>query len=175
VSTTNGLINSEGVQAKLDESFATYLAAAPRDPKADDLHAWAETRLTDLTGAEMFKNALDIPETKTLMSFGFMVYSQHQDVRLEVSRSMPVPTALSKLEPDFFPELLHQIEVNCLTSRAFGDQLVAAGAEVERFVARASSTGTASMMRDESRALYAVTVVIIVFAGIASWVNSKDN
>jgi hypothetical protein len=90
---------------------------------------------TDSSGAALLK----APQTRALLSFGFLAYSQYQDLRPpKIARSMPVPPVLATLEPDFFPELLGQIEVKTKGSPAFANQLKASSSELDRFVATLS-------------------------------------
>jgi hypothetical protein len=135
-----GLVNPIGVRGKLVESLATYRASAPRDPNANDLHAWVRQRIADLTGTDSFKAAVtELPQTRTLLAFGFLSFTQHQDRRIpRITRSMPVPTVLAKLELDFFPELLSQINAKIGKSAPFANDLAASSSELDQFIATTS-------------------------------------
>jgi hypothetical protein len=135
-----GLVNLGDARRKLAESLAAYRASAARDPSADDLHAWARQRLAALTGTDSFKAAVtELPQTRTLLAFGFLSLTQHQDRRLpRITRSMPVPTVLAKLEPDFLPELLSQVSAELKKSAAFATDLTASSSELDQFIATTS-------------------------------------
>jgi hypothetical protein len=135
-----GLVNPSGAKRLLEESLAVFQASAPRDPNANDLDAWARSRIADLTGTDSFEAAVkEIPQTRTLLAFGFLSYTQHQDRRQpKIIRSMPVPAALANLEPDFFPELLGQINAKVKGSTTFANELRTSSAELDQFVATVS-------------------------------------
>jgi hypothetical protein len=146
-----GLVDPDGAQRRMQESLATYEASDPRDREADDLYAWIRQRIADLVGAGSSEAAVtEIPQTRALLAFAFLVYTQHQDVRPPtITRSMPVPTVLARLEPDFFPELLSQIDAKGKRSPAFAGALQAGAAGLDRLVATVSngpaiSTGSAA-------------------------------
>jgi hypothetical protein len=132
-----GLVDLAGAQGRLKEGVASYLESAPRDPNANDVYAWTQQRVRDLTGRpDVFGGPLfEHPQTRALLAFAFALYTQHQDVRLPVIvRSMPVPVVLAKLEPDFFPELLRQLEAEGRGRPGLDRLLQAGSAELDRIV-----------------------------------------
>lgn len=116
-----GLANPIGLNRLLEASLADYVASAPRDPAAADLNAWLRRRLVSLAGTDSFLDAATkIPQTRELLAFGLLSYSQRQDGRQpKIARGMPVPAVLANLEPDFLPELLRQVEAKTRTSPPF--------------------------------------------------------
>src|SRR5687767_9394183 len=64
-----GLVNPDTAQGNLKESVAAYQASAPRDPNAEDLHAWAKDRLADLTGTGTFETVLRNPQSQSVLAF----------------------------------------------------------------------------------------------------------
>jgi hypothetical protein len=136
-----GLVNPEGAQLQLMDSFDAYDASAPREPAANDLEGWTRQRFADLTGTGSLETALGNPQTRTLLAFGFVVHTQHQDRQLpEVARSVPVPAGLARLEPDFFPELVRQIGIRTRSTPAFADLLQASAAKLDDVAAKKKST-----------------------------------
>jgi hypothetical protein len=132
-----GLVDPEGAQIRLMDSLAAYAASAPGDRLGDDVEAWTGRRVADLIGAGPLEAALDNPQILTLLAFGFMLITQHQDTQPpQMVRNMPVPTELAGLEPDFFPELLRQIGIRSRSTPAFAGLLRAGAAEVDRVVAK---------------------------------------
>ena len=167
-----GLVNPEAAQSNLKESIAAYQASAPRDPNAEDLHAWAKQRLADLTGTGSFETVLRIPQSQTLLAFGFLVYTQHQEVRLPaITQRMSVPTTLAILEPDFFPELLNQIEIKSACLPAFVNQLQAGASALDRLVTEVSKGSVTMAMQD--RGLEGVTLTILIFCAVGIYAELK--
>jgi hypothetical protein len=167
-----GLVNPDAAQGNLKESIAAYQASAPRDPDAEDLHAWAKHRLADLTGTGTFETVLRIPQSQTVLSFGFLLYTQHQEVRLPmITQRMSVPATLANLEPDFFPELLNQIEIKRASSRDFASQLQAGAGELDRLVAAVSKGPAASARQD--RGLEGATLAILIFCAVGIYAELK--
>jgi hypothetical protein len=141
-----GVVNPTGLENQLAQSLAAYRASAPRDPNANDLEAWTRQRMVNLCGTDSFQDAVTkIPQTRTLLAFSLVAYSQHQDIQPpKIARSMPVPATLARLEPDFLPELLSQINVKSKGSATFTTGLQTGTAELDRLVTTASTHGTIS-------------------------------
>ncbi|WP_433788701.1 hypothetical protein [Actinoplanes sp. CA-252034] len=120
-----GAVDPEGATRLLEASLADYAESAPRDPDADDLLAWVQRRIAHLTGTDSIEAAVKRnPETRTLLAFGYLSYTQRQDrPQPRIARSMPVPAVLANLEPDFLPELLRQVQSRARTSAAFATAL----------------------------------------------------
>jgi hypothetical protein len=167
-----GLVNPDAAQGNLKESITVYQASAPRDPNAEDLHAWSKRRLADLSGTDTFETVLHVPQSQTLLAFGFLLYTQHQEVPLPtVTQRMSVPFTLARLEPDFFPEALNQIEIKSSGSQAFANQLQAGAGELDQLVAEASKGPGVAAMQD--RGLEGVTLTILIFCAVGIYAELK--
>jgi hypothetical protein len=142
-----GLVDPAGLQRQFERAYAGYLASAPRDPAANDLDAWIRRRMLELCGTDSYAAAVtEVPQTRALLAFSFLAYSQHQDTALPLlTRSMRVPTVLRILEPDFLPVLVDQIGERCSTSREFAVALQSTSAELDRIIAET--------LRDSSESL----------------------
>jgi hypothetical protein len=136
VDVEKGLVSPSGFPALFDWGWDKYLASPPRDPKADDLEAWVRVRIMDLCRTDSFADALTkIPQTRSLLAFSVVMYSQDQTIDLpEITRSMPVPEMMSRLEPDFFPVFVDLINERSGSSREFATALDSAITEVDRLV-----------------------------------------
>jgi hypothetical protein len=161
-----GLVNLEGARSRLKESFAAYDVSAPRDPMATDLHAWVDRRIADLTGIkDSFASANELAMTRTLLAFGFVAYTHYQHITLPtIARSMPVPTVLSKLEPDFFSELHRQIDTSIRNSRTFASQLQTSSTELDRLLTEGSGV-MASLRREDI--VYAACLIFVIVVAVA--------
>jgi len=85
---------------------------------------------------------------------------------------MPVPATLATLEPDFFRELVNLIEIQRDSSQAFGDQLQAGSAELDRLAAEVSNGSATSAMGD-NRGLEGATLTILIFCAVAAYAEWK--
>lgn len=170
-----GLVDADAAQRMMTDSFGVYLASDPRDPKANDLHAWAQQRIADLTGTDDIEAAVTkIPQTRKLLATSFLIYTQQKDLQLpKITRSMSVPARLVKLEPDFFPELLRQIDAKSESSRGFADLLQAGSAELDRFLATVSDDFATSATAT-NRGLEGATLVALVFIAVAAIVEKRN-
>ncbi len=170
-----GLVDLDVVAARLARSVADYEAAEPRDPRAADLYAWIQHRVTGLTGVtDPFESVVDeLEQTRTLMAFGFAVHTQHQDLPQPViSPSMPVPRVMARLETDFFPALLGQIAAESRSQPAFSEVLRASAAELDRVMtalAQESAASGAAVMAaaKPNRWRTIATVMILTFVCFA--------
>lgn len=141
-----GLVDPAGLQRQFEQAYRALQSSPPRDPEAGDLDAWIRRRMIELSGTDSFAvAATEIPQTRALLAFSFLAFSQHQETTLpQLSLGMRVPTTLRALEPDFLPVLLSHIEDQSLSSRAFSYALQATSAELDRMIAekvRESSGG----------------------------------
>ncbi|GIH09745.1 hypothetical protein Rhe02_78120 [Rhizocola hellebori] len=132
-----GLVNPDGLRRQFEQSYEAFLASAPRDPEANDLDAWIRSRMMGLCGTDSYVAALtEIPSTRSLLAFSFLVYSQNQDTPLpSLAQSMRTPTLLRILEPDFLPALVGQIDERSLASREFASALETSANELDRIFA----------------------------------------
>jgi hypothetical protein len=130
-----GLVDPAGLRHQIERGYATYVASAPRDPDANDLDAWVRQRMVELCGTDSYAAVMEIPETRLLLAFNFLAYSQNQSIVLTpVERSVRVPVLLRTLEPDFLPVLLRLVQDRVRTSREFAAAIQASSAELDRFV-----------------------------------------
>jgi hypothetical protein len=133
-----GLVNPNGLRGQCAQSLAASQASFAQredDPVVtNNLDAWLRQRMVDLCGTDSYDVA--VPQTRTLLAFSFLAYSQNQDIPPpQVDPDMPVPTVLQALEPDFLPILLDQINAKSGTSPAFANALQASSAELDQIVA----------------------------------------
>jgi hypothetical protein len=84
---------------------------------------------------------------------------------------MSVPITLAKLEPDFFPELLNQIEIKSASSQVFVNQLQAGATELDRLVAEVSKGSATSAMQDHG--LEGATLAILIFCAVGIYAELK--
>jgi hypothetical protein len=132
-----GLADIDGVKRQLAESLLVYEKSVPRDPKADDLHAWVQQRVTDLTGRteEYVEVAFETPQTLALLGFAFAVHTQRKDLEpVQVTQSMPVPALMSKLEADFFSEMVSQMDAKSRNEPRFGELVEKGSTEMLRVI-----------------------------------------
>lgn len=165
-----GLVNPAGLQNQLEQGCAAYLASpAPRDTEptvATDMEAWTAQRMVDLCGSDSFEAVTEIPQTRTLLAFGLLACSQHQEGEPpQTYRGMPVPAVLEALEADFFPVLLDQIGVKSNGSPSFANALQASSAELDRVVATLAEIQSASM---QARSLSRTQVAALIFVVVAN-------
>jgi hypothetical protein len=134
-----GLVNPDGVARRYDECYValTKYPFPAREPDPAGLEAWIRRRMMDLAGTDSYAEAgTKIPETRTLLAFSLLAYSQNQDKGLpEVDPGMPVPPVFEKLEPDFLPVLLRLVKEKRESSREFAAALDATSALLDRIVA----------------------------------------
>ena len=154
-----GLVNPEGAKLRVLDSFAAYDVSAPRDPAANDLEAWARQRFADLTGTGSLETALDNLLSRDLLAFGFVLHTQHQDAPLPAfTRSELVPAGLTRLEPDFFPELSRQIGIRIRSTPAFADLLQAGAAELDQVAAKKKN-------QQPSRGMLLAMFIVLIVGG----------
>jgi hypothetical protein len=132
-----GLVNPEGIRRQLEQWYRALLASPPPEPSPDDLQTWIRRRMVELCGTDSYADAATkIPETRTLLAFNYLAYSQNQDEPLpEIDFGASVPPVFEKLEPDFLPVLLQLINEKSRSSREFATALEATLAELDRYVA----------------------------------------
>ncbi|WP_157441494.1 hypothetical protein [Actinoplanes awajinensis] len=161
-----GAINLEGATGLLKTSLTAYAESAPRDPGADDLLAWVRRRITNLTGSDSIDAAVnENPETRALLAFGFLSYTQRQDrPQPKISRSMPVPAVLANLEPDFLPELLRQVQSKAKTSPSFATALQTGSDHMTQFIVAADGPGGTGPGHPTDEDILNWVVVLIVVA-----------
>ncbi|GIE78615.1 hypothetical protein Aph02nite_45650 [Actinoplanes philippinensis] len=138
-----GAVDLDGATRLFKAGLTGYLASAPRDPDADDLLAWLKTRIKNLTGTDSIEAAVkQIPETRTLLAFAFLHYTQSQSrPQPKIARSMPVPAVLANLEPGFLPELLRQVQAKARTSPSFADALQISSDHVAQLIVADDAPG----------------------------------
>lgn len=169
VNVDRGLVDPDGARRHLAESLATYTASAPRDPDADDLNAWVRRRIASLTGTDSVEAAVyKIPETRELLAFGFLSYTQRQDrPQPKITRSMPVPAVLTNLEPDFLPELLRQVRGKAKASVPFASELRTSSDHLTNFIT-AEDTGTGpGHPTNEDIANWVVVLIVVAIVVIS--------
>lgn len=131
-----GLVDPDGLRRRYEQCYALLLASPPHEPRPDDLETWISRRMVDLCGTDSYADVLKIPQTRSLLSFAFLAYSQNQDKPLpDIDPGIPVPPVFEKLEPDFLPVLFELINDKRATSRQFASALDAASDELDRIVA----------------------------------------
>jgi hypothetical protein len=136
-----GLVPTPGFPTLYGQNYAAYQASfaqGDQDPVVtNDLDGWVRGRMLDLCGTDSYAAAVtEVPQTRTLLAFSFLAYSQDQGTALPAADpTMPVPTVLQTLEPDFLPVLVGQIDDKRGASPAFADALRAGSAELDRIVA----------------------------------------
>jgi hypothetical protein len=136
-----GLVPTPGFQGQFAQNYTALqgsFATGDQDPVVtNDLDVWVRQRMLDLCGTDSYAAAVtEVPQTRTLLAFSFLAYSQDQGTALpQADPTMPVPTMLQTLEPDFLPVLLGQINDKSASSPAFADALQASSAELDRIVA----------------------------------------
>lgn len=167
-----GLGDLDAARARVAQCLADLHASAPRDPRADDLYAWLQRRVTDLTGrTDPFENVAGTQEpTRTMIAFAFAAQTQlPAGQRPVLTAGMRTPATLRRLEPDFFPELAAQLEQMSARSPAFAALLAAGAAALDRLVAdlTASDGGPAELPRNQSLAevilcLALIAVIVLV-------------
>ncbi len=174
-----GLVRPAGFQELFQRGYVTYRESEPRDPRADDLEAWVRQRMMNLCRTDSFYDAgTKISQTRTLLGFSILAYSQHQDTRLpDITSSMPVDDVLRRLEPDFLPVLVQQIDEASARSRAFADAVTAGTSEMDRIIAEhlrewsgdgISARATAQM---SDRDMVSLSIGIIGFISFMYWVK----
>ena len=163
-----GLIYPGGTTRRLAESLGTYASSPPRDPNANDLTAWVQQRIANLTGTNSIMAAVkDIPQTQTLLSFGFLSYTQHQDSpQREIVRSMPVPAVLANLETDFLPELLRQVEAKAKASVPFANALQTSSDHLTSFITADDRTIGPGHPTDEDIVNWVVLIIVVAIVVI---------
>jgi hypothetical protein len=172
VETERGLVDLETAFSRLTECVKSYQNSPPRDPNADDLHAWTQQRVTELTGKKepFAEYLLEVPQTRSLLGFAFVSFAQHKDTRLPVmAHSMPVPAVLVKLEPDFFPELVNQIEIEGRRDQKFADLIQAGMAELDRFIPPVDEPSTSLRREDRDHLIFAAAGSLL--AGIVVYIS----
>lgn len=175
-----GLVNPAGIQRQFEQGYADCEAALPRDPEADDLDAWIRRRMVELCGTDSYAAAVtEIPQTRTLLAFNFLVYSQNQEVALpRLDPGMRVPAVLRTLEPDFLPVLLDRINEASNARRDFADCLQATSAELDRIVAeklQGLPEGNVRAMNSprDGREALEFTAGVLVILGFIYWVKAQ--
>lgn len=173
-----GLVDPAGLQRQFDRAYAALQSSPPRDPEAGDLDAWIRRRMVELSGTDSFAvAATEIPQTRSLLAFSFLAFSQHQETALpQLSLGMRVPATLRVLEPDFLPVLLNHVEDQSITSRGFAQALQATSAELDRMIAeklRESSGDGGMLMASPNNGKEALefTAGVIVFIAFLYWIK----
>jgi hypothetical protein len=166
-----GLVDPAGLQSQFEQGCAAYAASpAPRDedPTVATMEAWIEQRMVDLCGTDAVENATGIPPTRTLLAFGLLACSQHQDGEPpQIFQGMPVPGVLEALEPDFLPVLLDQIDVKSNGSPSFATAIQASLVELDRFVATLPEAEPATMRARSLTRIQIAALIIIVVGNLA--------
>jgi hypothetical protein len=164
-----GLVDPDTALTRLEAAFTAYEASPARDPDANDLHAWTEQRAADLIGPDTAQDLLDNPQTRALLGFAFLLYSQHhgRHPTAAITRGMPTPAGLATLEPDFFPELHRQIEIRARNSPAFADAIRAGAAELDGALDPTAEAAAQGSGRSATRQAYQPSTLSLVIAFIA--------
>lgn len=166
------LLTSVDPDASLIEQYQSFVKSPPRKATDDDFHAWCLARIKSLCGATSFQDAFQRNEFRTLLAFGYMGYAQNLNISpARVTRSMPVPMVALKLEADFFPVLLKEIQAYMATSPTFAQKLKASEQSVSNLVARFSATPSDSAPGAQAAAAASGQDIInvLTFAGFLIW------
>jgi hypothetical protein len=175
-----GLVNPDGLRRQYERSYADALASSPRDPKEYHLEAWVDNRLWELCRTDSYAAALtEIPQSRSLLAFSFLVYSQNQDMTLpRLDLGMRVPAVLDTLETDFFPVLSDLITQKSNESREFAYVLQTTAAELDRMVAEKlkeslGEKGSVQAMPGNPSGKDALefTVGVLVFLSFLYWIK----
>lgn len=179
-----GLPDLDVVKNRLVQGLAELDASPPRDPRANDLHAWMQQRVTDLTGkTEAYPVvAYHDPLARALLAFFFAVHSQHMNpVPPTITESMPVHPVLARLESDFFPALVAEVDAEGRRSAAFAELMNTSDTEMERIITEIADTPTAgggaapAAIKDWKRAMRIVQVAIVVIGALEYALDRKMN
>jgi hypothetical protein len=137
VNIDRGLVDPDGLRRQLERGYAELVEAPPRDPYANDLETWVRQRIVEVCRTDIFAPAVtEIPQSRALLAFSYLAYSQNQDTLLpRLDPGMRVPAVLQRLEPDFLPVLVDQVTERAGQSRAFAYALQATSDELDRFLA----------------------------------------
>lgn len=161
-----GVVDIDGATGLLKASLTDYAGSAPRDPGADDLLAWVQGRVKNLTGSDSIEAAVrENPETRALLAFGFLSYTQRQNQpQPRIARSMPVPAVLANLEPDFLPELLRQVQLKAKTTPSFATALQSGSDHMTQLIIAADGPGGTGPGHPTDQDILNWVVVLIVVA-----------
>jgi len=179
-----GLVNPAGLHDQLTQSYLACQASfaqRDQDPVVTyDLDAWMRQRMVDLCGTDSYIAAVtEIPQTRTLLGFSFLAYSQRQDATLPpVDPTMAVPTVLQNLEPDFLPVLLGQIDDKRQSTLAFAAALESSTAMLDQIVAEnvqapSGDGGPVQSVADDHSDFY-IGTSIIAFICVIGWTVKND-
>ena len=114
----------------------------PKDPPpgkvpANSLNVWCLNRIKDLCGATSFSEAAMNASFNTVLAYAYLAFSKDSPQALpRINQYARVPAAITKLEPDFFPTLLKELEAESKASPAFALKMKSAHEELAQVIAR---------------------------------------
>jgi hypothetical protein len=168
------------------EAYRSYRQSAARKATDSDAHAWCLARINQLCGATSFTKAFEQHEVVTLLAVGSIDSTRRSDwSSLRIRQSMPVPAAMSRIEPDFFPVLLKEVTARTATSPAFSANLESAKqwlwqtaaslkAEAQLHQPDQPAIGTIAAAAPSTGEALEGLLAFIVIATVVRWVQKSD-
>ena len=115
----------------------------PKDPPPrgkvppNSLRVWCLSRIKDLCGATSFSDAAQNASFNTVLAYAYLAFSKDSPkAPPRINQYARVPAGIAKLEPDFFPALLKELEAESKESPAFALKMKSAHEELAQVIAR---------------------------------------